>query len=74
MSIKKLSLLLTNANEVNFRYQLINIVLIIGILVTKLVYHFEPLKNWNPFKKKDNMMLIPTVNNNHLGFYFKLNL
>ena len=33
MSIKKLSLLLTNANEINFRYQLINIVLIIGILV-----------------------------------------
>ena len=46
----------------------------LGILVTKLVYHFEPLKNWNPFKKKDNMMLIPTVNNNHVGFYFRLDL
>ncbi len=24
----------------------------IGILVTHLVYHFEPLKNWNPLKRK----------------------
>lgn len=25
----------------------------IAILVTHLVYHFEPLKNWNPFKPKE---------------------
>ncbi len=24
----------------------------ISILITNLVYHFEPLKNWNPWKKK----------------------
>ena len=27
----------------------------IGILVTQLVYHFEPLKNFNPFKKSKNI-------------------
>ncbi len=44
----------------------------LGILVTKLVYHFEPLKNWNPFKKTDNMTLVPNINNRQVGLYFKL--
>lgn len=36
----------------------------IGILVTNLVYHFEPLKNWNPWKKKDlNMSFVPSLGN-----------
>jgi membrane-associated phospholipid phosphatase len=26
----------------------------IAILTTHLVYHFEPLKNWNPFNKNNN--------------------
>lgn len=29
----------------------------IGMLVTNLVYHFEPLKDWNPFKKKKYAMI-----------------
>ena len=44
----------------------------VGILVTKLVYHFEPLKNWNPFKKSREITLLPTLNNNQVGMYFKL--
>lgn len=44
----------------------------IGILVTKLVYHFEPLKNWNPFKKSNDITLMPTLNNDQVGMYFKL--
>jgi membrane-associated phospholipid phosphatase len=30
----------------------------IGMLVTNMVYHFEPLKHWNPFVKK-NFVLLP---------------
>ena len=30
----------------------------IAILVTNLVYHFEPLKNWDPFKTKDSDLSI----------------
>lgn len=41
----------------------------IGILVTKLVYHFEPFKNFNPFKNTKNITLIPQFNNNQYGAY-----
>ena len=41
----------------------------IGILVTNLVYYFEPLKNFNPFKKAENVVLIPTIDYNNYGFY-----
>lgn len=42
----------------------------IGILVTDLVYRFEPLKNWNPFKnKKSRVFMSPTYNNNAVGLY-----
>ncbi len=42
----------------------------IGILVTNLVYYFEPLKNFNPFKKSKNIVLIPQSNYGNYGFYF----
>jgi membrane-associated phospholipid phosphatase len=42
----------------------------IGILVTKLVYHFEPFKNFNPFKKTKNITLIPEINDDNYGVYF----
>ncbi len=42
----------------------------IGILVTKLVYHFEPLKNFNPVKKSKNVSLVPSYNNGDMGVYF----
>ncbi len=42
----------------------------IGILVTDLVYRFEPLKNWNPFKnKKSQVFMSPTYNDNRIGLY-----
>jgi len=42
----------------------------IGIIVTDLVYRFEPLKNWNPFKnKKYRAMVSPTYKNNQFGLY-----
>lgn len=42
----------------------------IGIIVTDLVYRFEPLKNWNPFKnKKTKVVLSPTYTDNKYGLY-----
>lgn len=42
----------------------------IGIIVTDLIYRFEPLKNWNPFKnKKNKVILSPTYTDNKFGFY-----
>lgn len=42
----------------------------LGILVTKIVYYFEPLKNWNPFLKSENISFIPTINGKEKGFCF----
>lgn len=42
----------------------------IGMLVTHIVYHFEPLKNFNPFQKSKNISLIPTIDRYGYGFYF----
>ncbi|MEN8124347.1 MAG: phosphatase PAP2 family protein [Bacteroidota bacterium] len=42
----------------------------IGILVTDLVYRFEPLKNWNPFKTKNTQTIIsPSYSNGQFGLY-----
>lgn len=42
----------------------------IGILVTDLVYRFEPLQGWNPFKNdKISTIISPSYNENTLGFY-----
>ena len=41
----------------------------IGILVTKLVYHFEPFKNFNPFKDSKNTVVIPQINYGNYGIY-----
>ena len=46
----------------------------IGILVTQMVYHFEPLKNFNPFLKTKDMVLMPQAGNGLYGLYFSLNL
>ncbi len=32
-----------------------------GMLVTNLVYYYEPLKNFNPFKKSENISMIPVI-------------
>ncbi len=42
----------------------------IGILSVRLVYHFEHLIQWNPFKKLDGIAFAPQYNDNGLGFYF----
>lgn len=42
----------------------------IGMLVTELVYYFEPFKAFNPFKKSSSISLIPTVSGDKYGFYF----
>jgi len=41
----------------------------IGIAVTNLVYYFQPLKNFNPFKKVKNVSFYPSYNDNTYGFY-----
>jgi len=42
----------------------------IGIIVTDLVYRFEPLKNWNPFNnKKVSTIISPTYLDNKVGLY-----
>ena len=46
----------------------------IGILAAQLVYHFEPLKNFNPFIKSKNITLLPQMNANQYGFYFAYRL
>ncbi len=43
----------------------------IGILATKLVYHFDYLIEWNPFKKLDGVAFAPQYSDSYgLGFYF----
>lgn len=42
----------------------------IGILITELIYYFEPLKNFNPFKKSKNISLTPIYVEDKYGFYF----
>lgn len=46
----------------------------IGIFVTQLVYHFEPLKNFNPFKKSKDISFFPQYKEKTYGFYFKYTL
>lgn len=47
----------------------------IGILTTNLIYHFKPLKNWNPWKKrKSSPLIIPISSQNYFGIKFVSNL
>ncbi len=41
----------------------------LGIAVTKLVYHFDYLFSWNPFKKSDWLLIAPTVSQEGAGAY-----
>lgn len=38
----------------------------IGMLVAHVVYYWEPLKNWNPFKNSKNIGFIPLYNGDEL--------
>jgi hypothetical protein len=42
----------------------------IGILVTNLVYYFEPLKSFNPFINSDKFTLVPVMDRGKYGAYF----
>lgn len=42
----------------------------LGILVTKIVYHFDYLFKWNPFLKSKNSVLIPRYSEGSVGLYF----
>ena len=42
----------------------------IGILVTNLVYYFEPLKSFNPFLNSDKFTLVPVMDRGKYGAYF----
>ena len=49
----------------------------LGIIITNLIYHFEPLKNWNPFKNNNSdlsLQIYPTFNDQYSGLKLKLNL
>lgn len=43
----------------------------IGILASNLVYYFEPLKNWQPFKKKD-IAIMPIISPKSVGILVRL--
>lgn len=40
----------------------------IGILVANLIYHIEPLKNFNPFKNTKNLTFSPMIDNEGFNF------
>jgi len=40
----------------------------VAMLATALVYHIEPLKNWNPFKKTKNLTFSPMINGYDVTF------
>jgi len=42
----------------------------IGILTTRLVYHYEHLIPWNPFKNMDNVAFAPHFTGDGVGLYF----
>ncbi|MFV5690249.1 phosphatase PAP2 family protein [Flavobacterium sp. ZT3R25] len=46
----------------------------IGILVTQVIYFFDPIIKWNPFEKTKNVTLIPQVDNDQYGFYLCIRL
>ena len=49
----------------------------IGILITNVIYHYEPFKNWNPFKTKPtdlSVCISPTFNDKYTGVNIKINL
>ncbi|MDG5491836.1 phosphatase PAP2 family protein [Psychroserpens sp. SPM9] len=44
----------------------------IGIGITKLVYHFDYLFAWNPFKVNDQVVLIPQITSEQKGLYLAI--
>lgn len=46
----------------------------IGILVSEVIYYFDPIIRWNPFKKINNVTLLPQIDNNQKGLYLCIQL
>ena len=44
----------------------------IGILVTEVIYSFDPIIKWNPFKKTTNVTLLPQMGNTQKGVYLRI--
>lgn len=48
----------------------------IAMLVTNTIYYFEPLKNWNPFKKNkkrnSEVGFIPSLRDDYIGAYLSI--
>ena len=44
----------------------------IAMLITELVYYFDPIIPWNPFKKTKGVTLFPTMDEQHYGFSFSM--
>lgn len=44
----------------------------IGILSAKIIYHFQPLKNWNPFRKKKNLVVLPQFSDHSYALHLSL--
>ncbi len=42
----------------------------LGMLVTELIYYFEPFKDYNPFMNTQNITLLPQFSENEYGVYF----
>lgn len=42
----------------------------IGIISTEIIYYFEPLKDFNPFKETKNMSFSPIIDDAQYGVYF----
>ncbi len=42
----------------------------IGILTTRLVYHYEHLISWNPFKDSEDIAFTPHLTGDSVGLYF----
>lgn len=45
----------------------------IGIFVAKIIYLFDPIIKWNPFKNTKNINFIPQIQNEQYGFYLSVN-
>jgi hypothetical protein len=44
----------------------------VGILVTQLVYYIKPLKNFNPFKERKGVTMVPFLDNKHFGVFAQI--
>ncbi|HNP34135.1 MAG TPA: phosphatase PAP2 family protein, partial [Flavobacterium sp.] len=45
----------------------------IGIIVTEVIYSFDPIIKWNPFKKSTGVTLLPQLGDKEKGVYLCIN-